>query len=229
MSGIRVMLVDDHEIVRTGLRSYLERQESIDVIAEASTGEEAISIMREARPDVIVMDLTMPGMGGIEAARRMAAQDPHVRVLVLTVHTDQQYFFEVMAAGAAGYVTKQSAAEDLIDAIRAVASGYVYLQPVLARWLLEDYRRLWGLYESHEQQVHVRQQYAAHLDVLSKRERQILTMVAESQSNQEIGEALGISPKTVARHRERIMNKLNFHSTMELVKFAVKTGLIEIT
>lgn len=228
MQEIHVMLVDDHEVVRAGLRAYLERQDGIVIVAEASSGEDAVNAMSDTRPDVIVMDLTMPGMGGLEATRRMAKLYPQSRVLVLTVHTDQQYFFEVMAAGAAGYVTKQSAADDLVDAIRAVANGNIYLQPVLARWLLEDYRRLLDLYEYQEKQALIRQQNAANLDVLSKRERQVLTMVADSHSNQEIGDVLGISPKTVARHRERIMNKLNIHSTTELVKFAVRTGLIEL-
>lgn len=228
MPDVRVMLVDDHEVVRTGIKSFIEKQKGLCVVSEASTGEEAILVAKETKPDVIVMDLTMPGMGGLEATRKIVAVCPQCRVLILSVHMDQQYFFEVLAAGAAGYVTKQSAADDLIGAIHAVASGHVYLQPVLAQWLLEDYRRLLDLYESQAKQANTLQQNSAHLDVLSDRERQVLSRVAESQSNQEIGEALGISPKTVARHRERIMNKLNIHSTTELVKFAVKTGLIVI-
>ncbi len=228
MGVIRIMLVDDHEIVRTGLKTYLETQNGMQVVAEASSGEEALQLAPHSRPEVIVMDITMPGMGGIEATRQFVSAYPEGRILALTVHTDQQYFFEMMAAGAAGYLAKQAAAEELVEAIQAVAHGQVYLQPVLARWLLEDYRRLLNLYERQEEQVSQRRMKSDNLDVLSKREIQVLKMVADSKSNQQIGDELGISPKTVSRHRERIMQKLNIHTSVELVKFAVKTGLIEI-
>lgn len=228
MGVIRIMLVDDHEIVRTGLKTYLETQNGMQVVAEASSGEEALQVAPQFRPDVIIMDITMPGMGGIEATRRFLTAYPEGRILALTVHTDQQYFFEMMAAGAAGYLAKQAAAEELVEAIQAVAHGQVYLQPVLARWLLEDYRRLLNLYERQEEQVSQRTKKSDNLDILSKREIQVLKMVANSNSNQQIGDELGISPKTVSRHRERIMQKLNIHTSVELVKFAVKTGLIEI-
>lgn len=228
MSIIRILLVDDHEIVRTGLKTYLETQNGMEVVAEAGSGEEALQVAPQSRPDVIIMDITMPGMGGIEATRQFLAAYPEGRILALTVHTDQQYFFEMMAAGAAGYLAKQAAAEELVEAIRSVARGQVYLQPVLARWLLEDYRRLLELYERQEEQVIQRGLITDNLDVLSKREIQVLKMVANSNSNQQIGDELGISPKTVSRHRERIMGKLNIHTSVELVKFAVKTGLIEI-
>jgi RNA polymerase sigma factor (sigma-70 family) len=134
----------------------------------------------------------------------------------------------MMGAGAAGYLAKQAAAEELVEAIRAVAHGQVYLQPVLARWLLEDYRRLLDLYEKQEEQAIQRSSKSDSLDVLSKREIQVLKMVASSHSNQQIGQELGISPKTVSRHRERIMQKLSIHTSVELVRFAVMTGLIEI-
>lgn len=228
MGVIRIMLVDDHEVVRTGLKTYLETQNGMQVVAEASSGEEALQVAPQFRPDVIIMDITMPGMGGIEATRRFLTAYPEGRILALTVHTDQQYFFEMMAAGAAGYLAKQAAAEELVEAIQAVAHGQVYLQPVLARWLLEDYRRLLELYERQEEQVSQRTKKSDNLDILSKREIQVLKMVANSNSNQQIGDELGISPKTVSRHRERIMQKLNIHTSVELVKFAVKTGLIEI-
>jgi RNA polymerase sigma factor (sigma-70 family) len=225
---IRIMLVDDHEVVRTGLKTYLENQNGIEVVAEASSGEEALKLAPLTRPEVIVMDITMPGMGGIEATRRFVSAYPEGRILALTVHTDQQFFFEMMAAGATGYLGKQAAAEELVEAIRSVAHGQVYLQPVLARWLLEDYRRLLGLYERQEEQEIQREQKSADLEILSKREIQVLKLVSNSKSNHQIGEELGISPKTVSRHRERIMQKLNIHTSVELVKFAVSTGLIEI-
>lgn len=226
MTTIRLMLVDDHEVVRVGLKSFLDTQEGLEVVAEASNGHEAIQKLQETHPEVIVMDITMPGMDGLEATRQLKALEPGCGILALTVHEDKQYFFEMLAAGATGYLIKIAAAEELVTAIRAVAAGNVYLQPALARWLLDDYNRL---------SIHLPAQregdaWSKHrgLDVLSKREQQVLQLVADGYTNQQIGEKLGISHKTVARHRERIMNKLGLHSVSELVKFAVRTGLISV-
>ncbi len=229
MKMIRLMLVDDHEIVRTGLKAFLQTQEGIQVVAEASSGEESMRFMAEAQPDVVVMDITMPGMDGLEATRQLKNSYPEVQVLALTVHSDKQYLFEMMAAGASGYITKQSAAEELVSAVRAVASGSVYLQPALARWLLDDYRRLSVQVSSHDGSHAVgAEEDHKSLDTLSRREQQVLQHVAEGHTNPQIGEKLGISPKTVARHRERIMNKLDMHSSTQLVKFAIRTGLIDV-
>jgi len=228
MDQIRLLLVDDHEVVRTGLRSFLESQPGFQVVAEAGSGVEAIEQALRECPDVVVMDITMPGMDGLEATRRLKQTCPQAHVLALTVHEDKQYLFEMMAAGASGYLTKQSAAEDLVAAIRAVAGGNVYLQPALARWLLEDYRRLLGQAAAPVNQSAADSSDGKDLAVLSKRERQVLEQVAEGLTNVQIGEKLGISPKTVARHRERIMNKLNLHSSTALVKFAIRTGLIPL-
>jgi two-component system response regulator NreC len=228
MDQIRLLLVDDHEVVRTGLRSFLESQEGIRVVAEAGSGAEAIVQASLECPDVVVMDITMPEMDGLEATRRLKQACPQANVLALTVHEDKQYLFEMMAAGASGYLTKQSAAEDLVAAIHAVAGGNVYLQPSLARWLLEDYRRLLNQAATPANPTSTVPPAAKDLAVLSKRERQVLELVAEGSTNVQIGEKLGISPKTVARHRERIMNKLNLHSCPELVKFAIRTGLIAL-
>jgi two-component system response regulator NreC len=229
MDTIRLMLVDDHDVVRTGLKTYLGTQEGFQVVAEASSGSQAIPLARELQPDVVVMDITMPGMDGLEATRDIARECPGVKVLALTVHQDKQYFFEMLAAGAAGYVTKQAAAEELVAAIRAVAEGHVYLQPALARWLLEDYRRLLGKSAGEPQKTASAESPSTNdLEALSKRERQVVEMVAQGLANPQIGEKLGISPKTVARHRERIMNKLNIHSSTALVKFAIRTGLIDV-
>ena len=228
MNAIRLMLVDDHDIVRTGLRSYLETQSGIQVVADASSGAEALERAQETNPDVVVMDITMPEMDGLETTRRLKELCPDCHVLGLTVHTDKEYLFEMMAAGASGYLTKHSAAEELVSAVRAVAEGNIYLQPALARWLLEDYRRLSTKLESESRSLPTNTADKQGLDALSKRELQVLELIAEGYTNIQIGEKLGISPKTVARHRERIMRKLDLHSCTELVKFAIRTGLIEV-
>jgi len=228
MDIIRLMLVDDHDIVRTGLKSFLETQVGLQVVAEAGSGEEAIERALEAQPDVVVMDITMPHMDGLEATRRLKALNSECHVLALTVHEDKQYLFEMLMAGASGYITKQSAADELVTAIRCVALGNVYLQPALARWLLEDYRRLMTQSLPEPPTAGGNHPKDRGLDVLSLREQQVLEAVAQGSTNQQIGEQLGISPKTVARHRERIMNKLNLHSSTQLVKFAIRTGLIDV-
>lgn len=229
MSDIHLMLVDDHEVVRTGLRTFLEAQEGMQVVAEASSGEGALKMALETQPDVVVMDISMPDMDGLETTRRMNVSCPDCKVLALTVHADKQYFFEMLAAGAVGYVTKQAAAEDLVAAIRAVAAGSVYLQPALALWLLEDYRRLLAQLPPSQRTETGETLPHKDLEVLSERELQVLELVAQGLTNSQIGETLGISPKTVARHRERIMGKLDLHSCAELVKFAIRTGLIDLT
>jgi two-component system, NarL family, response regulator NreC len=222
MNEIRLMLVDDHEVVRTSLKTYLETQPGLKVIGEADSGEAALLLAPDICPDVIVMDITMPKMDGLVATRRLMETCPQIKILALTVHEDKQYLFEMLAAGASGYVTKQAAAEELVEAIRTVANGGVYLQPILARWLLEDYRRLLV----NEPQGEAGGENL--LEALSSRERQVLELVAEGLTGPRIGERLGISHRTVARHRERIMAKLNLHSSTELVKFAIRTGLIHV-
>jgi two-component system response regulator NreC len=222
------MLVDDHDVVRTGLKTFLETQEGFQVVAEANSGLQALELVPQTHPDIVVMDITMPHMDGLEATRRLKALYPDCLVLALTVHEDKQYFFEMLLAGASGYVTKQAAAEELVTAIRSVASGNIYLQPPLARWLLDDYRRVKVDQPVESDLPESPQPGSKDLTVLSKRERQVLEGVADGHTNLQIGENLGISPKTVARHRERIMQKLDLHSTTELVKFAIRTGLIHI-
>ena len=225
MNPITVILVDDHDVVRTGLRSYLSTHADINVVAEARNGEEALLRADEMKPDLVIMDITMPGMDGLEATRRLKEQNPECLVLALTVHEDKQYFMEMLSAGASGYITKQAAADDLVAAIRTVAAGQVYLQPTLARWLLDDYQRLAKEAISQAKPAENRDSVIG-LEVLSKREREVLELVGQAWNNQQIGERLGLSPKTIARHRERIMHKLNMHSRTELVKFAIRTGLI---
>lgn len=224
---IRIVLVDDHDIVRTGLKSFLETQDGLQIVGEAGSGFQAIQVAQEICPDVMVMDITMPGMDGLEATRQLKLLCPQVQILALTVHEDKQYFFEMLAAGATGYVTKQAAADELVAAIHAVAQGNVYLQPTLARFLLDDYRRLSDR-DFLEEPAYEDEGEPHEEDVLSKRERQVLELVAEGKTTPQISQLLEISPKTVARHRERIMNKLNLHSAAELVRFAIRKGLIEI-
>lgn len=227
MTTIRLMLVDDHDVVRTGLKAFLQTQSGLDVVAEADNGEQAVQLAQSQKPDVVLMDIAMPEMDGLEATRQIKAHCPESRVLALTVHADQQYFFEMLAAGADGYVTKQVAAEELVEAIRAVAAGHVYLQPALASWLLDDYRRLLTQVPSAAEKMAEDAARQDGLAALSKRELQVLECVAQGMTSVEIGQALQISPKTVSRHRERIMGKLDMHSSAELVRFAIRTGLID--
>lgn len=229
MDVIRLLLVDDHDVVRVGLKSFLQTQAGLSVVAEAANGEQAIEQALLVKPDVILMDITMPEMDGLEATRRLRTLCPESLVLALTVHDDKQYFMQMLAAGASGYITKQSAADDLVAAIFTVAQGNIYLQPALARWLLDDYQRLATENSSNLSKIEEDgEDDAIGLEVLSQRERQVLELVADGSNNQEIGQLLALSPKTIARHRERIMNKLNMHSRTELVKFAIRTGLVKL-
>ncbi len=224
MVNTRVMLVDDHDVVRTGLRELLRTESDLEVIGEASNGFEAIEALRDIRPDVVLMDLTMPVMNGLEATRIISEKYPDCLVLALTAHEDKEYFFEMLAAGAKGYITKQAASEELISAIRSVAAGHVYLQPALARWLLEDYQRV----VEREDRIALTMVVPTELAVLSEREREVLELIAEGLTTPDIAKRLELSPNTISRHRERIMKKLNLHSITELVKFALRTGLIEM-
>jgi len=215
--SIKVLLVDDHEIVRAGLKMLLQSQEDIQVIGEAENGQQAMEACRKSAPDVVIMDITMPGQSGLEVTRQLKQQYPDVNVLALTIHEGEQYFFEMLNAGASGYVPKRAAPTDLVAAIRAVASGEVYLHPTVAKALVNDYI----------QRVQMGWERASY-DGLTERERQVLKMIAEGSMNKEIAESLDISVRTVERHRENIMGKLNLHTRAELVRYAVDKGLIEI-
>lgn len=216
MPQIKLLLVDDHEIVRAGLRMLFQAEKDMEIVAEVSSGEEAIQAVREYNPDVILMDVVMPGMSGIEATRRIKEVNQHVAILALTMHEDEQYFFEMLNAGASGYVPKRAAPDDLVSAIRVVSQGNVFLYPTMAKLLVKDFlqRAESGAITTTEE--------------LTPREREVLTCIAEGMTNREIGEALVISTKTVDRHRENIMRKLNLHSRVELVKYAIEKGLISV-
>jgi two-component system response regulator NreC len=191
-------------------------ESDIDIVGEVDNAEEATQAVRELQPDVVLMDVAMPGMSGIEATRRIKEANPDVAVLALTMHEDEQYFFEMLNAGASGYMPKRAAPDDLVSAIRVVSQGNVFLYPSLAKLLVRDYLER---SESGAQRV---------ADVLSPREREVLTLIAEGLTNRQIAETLTISHKTVDRHRENIMRKLNLRGRVELVKYAIEKGLITI-
>jgi two-component system, NarL family, response regulator NreC len=217
MGKIRLLLVDDHKIVRAGLKMLFQAEPDMEIVGEASSGASALKRVAELQPDVVVMDVAMPGMSGIEATRQIKEASPETAVIALTMHEDEQYFFQMLAAGAAGYVPKRAAPDDLVSAIRAVSQGQVFLYPSLAKLLVADYLQ--------------RTEPEAELSPaaeLTPREREVLTCIAEGYTNREIGEKLTISVKTVDRHRENIMHKLNMQSRVDLVKYAIEKGLITL-
>ncbi|HEX8210486.1 MAG TPA: response regulator transcription factor [Longimicrobium sp.] len=212
---VRILLVDDHAVLRAGLRALLEAEPGFQVVGEAGTGEEGVRLAGQTRPDVVVMDLSMPGMGGLEAVRQIAALDQGARVLVLTMHGEEEHLLPVLEAGGSGYVTKKSADEELIEAIHTVARGDVFLYPSGAKLLL---RGLKAKAEPGEDDP---------LDRLTEREREVLSHTVEGFSSSEIGKKLFISPKTVDTYRARIMEKLNLRHRSELVRFALRKGLLK--
>jgi two-component system response regulator NreC len=212
--NIRILLVDDHSMFRSGMKALLESERGFEVVGEAANGDDGVDRVRELKPDVVVMDLSMPGSNGLDATRRIAALGLKARVLVLTVHAEEEYLVPVVEAGASGYLTKTSADQDLVDAIRVVARGEVYLPPKATRLLLQQYRN-------------VTPDSVPGLQELSAREREVMALTAEGFSSREIGEKLFISPKTVDTYRARIMEKLGLNHRSELVRFALKTGLLK--
>jgi two-component system response regulator NreC len=215
VSKLRILLVDDHPIFRAGLRTLLNTQQDMEVVGEAGDGAEALARVRELAPDVVIMDITMPGMDGLEALRRMHVANLQSRVLVLTMHAENEYLFQVLENGGYGYVLKQGVDSDLFEAIRTVAAGNVFLYPSAATLLLSRY--LEGGRPGQEQDGY---------DGLSEREREVLTLTAEGYSSSEIGDQLALSPKTVETYRVRIMQKLGLHHRSELVQYALRKGLL---
>lgn len=215
MTEIRLLLVDDHDVVRTGIKMLLESQNDLIIVGEASNGAQAISMSRSLQPDVIVMDLTLPDISGIEVTRQLKAEKPEQAIIALTIHEDEQYFFEMLQAGASGYVPKRAAPDDLVAAIRTVYQGEIYIYPSLAKSLVADYLGRTGQETGDNT-------FAG----LTSREVVVLKLVAEGLSNEKIGEHLAISKHTVARHREKIMRKLGLHNRSDLVKYAIRKGMI---
>ncbi len=213
---IRLLLVDDHAVLRAGLKALLDAEDDLRVVGEAGTGEEAIDKVKLMKPDVVVMDLSMPGMGGLEATKKIAELGLGTKVLVLTVHAEEEYLLPVLEAGGSGYVTKTSADMDLIQAIRTVARDEVFLYPSATRLLLRRYK------QAEEDRKE------SPLALLSEREREVLAQTAEGFSSAEIGKRLFISPKTVDTYRSRIMEKLKLNHRSELVRFALRTGLLKV-
>jgi DNA-binding NarL/FixJ family response regulator len=211
MKRIRILLADDHAVVRQGFKMILGSQPDMEIVGEAGNGREAVTLAEQFKPDVVVMDVAMPELNGIEATRRLALSAPHTRVVALSMHKDSVYVREILRAGARGYLLKDSVAADLVHAVRAVASGEGYLSPAVSNAVLDDYRR------------HV----TNPIDLLTSREREVLQMLAEGKTNKEIAGVLNLSVYTVDAHRGRIMEKLNLHSINELVRFALRNGLID--
>ena len=213
---IRLLLVDDHQVVRSGLRMLLGNESDVEIVGDAGTGKEALEAVRQFSPNVVLMDIGLPDLSGIDATRMIKQINPDIAVVALTIHEDEEYFFKMLEAGAGGYVPKRAAPEELLTAIRAAAAGEVYLYPSLAKLLVKDY-----LAQDHPGEGN------NVLDGLTEREQEVLRYLAEGTSNAEIAKALVISAKTVARHRENIMQKLGLHSRAELVRYAIRKGIIQ--
>ena len=214
MAKIKLLLVDDHAVVRSGLRMLLENEKDFIIVGEAGSGQQAVDLTSQLSPNVVIMDITLPDMSGIEATRRLKQAYPKTAVVALTIHEDQQYFFEMLQVGASAYVPKRAAPEDLIAAIESVHQGEVYIYPSLAKLLVSDYL-------SRSAEIPLGQ-----MDGLTAREQEVLAALADGRSNEEIAETLTISKHTVARHRENLMRKLGLHNRGELVKYAIRKGLI---
>lgn len=207
---VRVLLADDHQIMRQGLKSLLER-EGFVVVAEASDGRDALQKAEASHPDVVVLDLAMPGLNGVDAGREISRSSPRTRAILLTMHKEDPYVLQALSAGISGYVLKSQAAEDLVQAIREVARGSMYLSPGISRTVVDAYRAKSEL----------------RPDPLSPREREVLQLVAEGKTTKEVAAILGVSVKTAESHRSRIMEKLDIHETAGLVRYAIRRGLIQ--
>jgi DNA-binding NarL/FixJ family response regulator len=215
MNPIRILLADDHTVIRRGLRALLERQDGFTVVAEASDGREAVETAAAMNPDVAVIDIGMPNLNGIEAASRITEKHPETTVVILSMHVDESYVLRALKAGARGYLLKDAPEEDLINAIRAVHQGKAFFSPEISKMLAEDYMRQMrqrGVEDSYE--------------LLTPREREILQMLGEGNSNKDVATKLNLSLHTVETHRGNVLEKLNLHSTAEMILYAVRKGIV---
>jgi len=217
MQKIRVLVVDDHTIVRDGICALLALAGDIEVVGEATNGNEALKMVSKLHPDVVLMDIAMPIMGGLEATRRISKEFPKTKVLVITQHDDKEYVFPVLESGASGLISKAGASSELASGIRSVYRGDSFLSPSVARLLVENFQSTAG--ERNKQDPY---------KMLTGREREILKLLAEGYSNQEIAEMLVITPKTVEGHKTNLMSKLGIHNRIDLVKYALRKGIISI-
>ncbi len=213
---IRIILADDHTIIRSGLRLLLEQQTDFKVVAEASDGREAVAMVALHHPDIAILDIGMPELNGIEATRRIAAENPSTQVVILSMHSDEGYVLRALKAGARAYILKNSAEADLIRAVRSVADGKSFFSPVISKMLLEDYVR-----QIRDKQVE------DSYDLLTPREREVLQLIAEGKTNKEVANILHLSVHTVDAHRGNILQKLNLHGIPELILYAVRKGIIQ--
>ena len=218
MTKTRIVLADDHAILREGIRALLEDQSDMTVIGEAADGRKAVELARDLSPDIIVMDIGMPLLNGLEATRQIKHNFPQVSVLVLTMHDNEEYVSQILAAGASGYVLKRAASSELVTAIRAVAAGQSFLSPAVTKLLIEGYM---GRQPAAPVMVD-------SFETLTAREREVLQLVAEGHTNAQIAKLLNISLKTVKAHRSNLMQKLGLHDRGELIKVAIHRGIIEI-
>jgi DNA-binding NarL/FixJ family response regulator len=216
MDKIRILLADDHTILREGIRSLLEDESDMVVIGEAEDGHTAVKLVKQLDPDVVLMDIAMPLLNGIEATRQIKRDNPRTKVLILTMHENEEYIRQLLAVGAVGYILKDAAARELLGAIRAVHRGEAVLSPAITRLVIEDYLR-WGDLQPENDS-----------SGLSPREREVLQLVAEGYTNKQIAEILSISIKTVQTHRLNMMSKLDLHDRGELIKYAIQKKIIEI-
>jgi DNA-binding NarL/FixJ family response regulator len=214
MNKLRILIADDHTLVRQGLRKILEEQPGWEVVAETGDGRDAVRLALELKPDIVLMDIAMPHLNGVEAVQQIQRRAPEIRVLVLSMYDDEGYVTRAVRAGASGYLLKDSADSDLIHAVTAVAQGKSFFSPAAARIIIDDYARPAG------------KGLADRFESLSEREREVFQLVAEGNSNKEVAELLHISPATVETHRAHVMEKLDLHSTAELVLSAVRRGVI---
>ncbi len=217
MKKIRVLIADDHAVVRAGIRLLLESQPDMEVVGEAQNGRESLDQAPKLKPDVVLMDITMPDMGGVEATKAIKEAYPQVQVLALTMHEDAAYFFQMLQAGASGYVVKGADPSELLSAIRAVFQNKAYLFPSLARKLIDDYLERLEVGEEKDS-------YAK----LTTREREVLKLIGEGYTSREIAEMLFLSINTVERHRTNIMEKLGMHNKSQLIRFAIRKGLVKL-